>query len=89
MISKREKKRIKTELSKGEKGYCETILDYLKANQIFNAKGEPFSESMIYVMFSQQISHARLEHAIFDCYVHHKKLNDAEKLRRKQILQSV
>lgn len=88
MISKTAQNKIKKELKRSDKGYAETVLSYLKEHGIFNAKGDEFSESMIYMMLTKPITHPRLERAIIDCYEHHKKLNKEEDKRRKFILQT-
>lgn len=90
MIIKSAKIKIKKELSLGEKGYCETILDYLNTQKIFNAKGEPFSDGMIYLMLNEKlkITHARLERAIYACYEANKKARKQEEKRREKILKT-
>lgn len=88
MISKSAQKKIKKELSSGKNGYYETIAKYLRDNNIFNARGEEFSESMIYMMLSKPISHARLEEAIYNCFEAHVKLRKLEEKRRKAILKT-
>lgn len=89
MINKHAQKKIKKELKSGENGYCETIAIYLRKNKIFNVKGEEFSESMIRLMLTKPISHARLEAAIYDCFEAHVKERKIEEKRREDILKTV
>lgn len=88
MISKRDQNKIKKELSSGENGYYETLAIYLRNHAIYNAKGDEFSESMIRMMLTTKLSHARLEKAIFNCFDAHVKARKLEVKRRKAILKS-
>ena len=88
MIKKSQQNKIKKALKSGENGYYETIAIYLREQKIYNAKGEEFSESMVRMMLTQPISHARLEKAIFNCYESHIAKLKAEEARRKKLLKT-